>query len=108
MKFSTLAKATQPRYGNIRMPAANDFGQKEMVVATMAANKAATSMNAAPGKWSPKNSHDQAALRAKGHRPHPGQAAVDAGSVIDCPPAPLQENLVCLLDWRNLPGAVDD
>jgi hypothetical protein len=71
VKFSTLAKATQPRYGIIRMPAANDFGQNEMVVSARAASKAATSTKAAPGRWKPmKNGHDQAALKAKGQRLH--------------------------------------
>ncbi len=91
-----------------RMPAANDLGQKAMVVTKMAANEAKTSMNAAPGRWKPKKSHDQAAFSAKGHRPHPGQAAVSAGGSSKTPPAPIPGELVHLLDWRNLPGAIDD
>ena len=36
------------------MPAANDFGQKAMVVAAMAVSKATTLMKAVPGRWKPK------------------------------------------------------
>ena len=63
VKFKMLAKATQPKYGTISRPAANDFDQKQMVVAKIAANNTTTSINAAPGKWKPKKSHDQAAFR---------------------------------------------
>lgn len=53
-KFNTLANATQPKYGTIKMPAANDLGQNAMVVAMIAISKATISMNAAPGMWSPR------------------------------------------------------
>ena len=63
VKFSTLAKPTQPKYGTIRIPAAIDFGQNAMVVAKIATKRATTSMKAAPGMWKPKNNHDQAAFK---------------------------------------------
>jgi hypothetical protein len=48
VKFKTLAKATQPKYGSIKIPAAIDLGQNAAVVAKMAAKRTTTSMKAAP------------------------------------------------------------
>jgi hypothetical protein len=61
-KFNTLAKATQPKYGIIRIPAAFDLGQNATVAAVIAASRTKISTNATPGMWKPKNSHDQAAF----------------------------------------------
>jgi len=61
-KFSTLAKANQPRYGSIRIPAARDLHQNARVVAAMAVSRTRISRNAAPGRWNQKKIHDHAAL----------------------------------------------
>ncbi len=76
------------------MPAANDFGQKAMVVAAMAVSKATTLMKAVPGRWKPKKSHDQAALRAKGQR----RCRLGLAT-LSTPPRPSRR-------WRS--GAEDD
>ena len=64
MKFKTLAKLTQARYGTKRIPAIFDRCQKRTIVAAIANQSKSTSMNARPGLSNPKKMHDQSTFRA--------------------------------------------
>jgi hypothetical protein len=64
VKFKTLAKVTQARYGRNKMPAAKDRCQNKINVAAMAVQRKSTSTKAKPGFSRPKKMHDQSTFRA--------------------------------------------
>jgi hypothetical protein len=58
VKFNTLAKLTQARYGTISQPAIFELRKNVTVVDMIASHKITISTNAQPGWCIPKKIHD--------------------------------------------------